>query len=228
MRNAGLDEEMFFRHGKEAFWALLSMVLVSIIVPFLIWGEKFDSTLSLEGSRQWIESYGRWAWAAGIALLMSDLVLPIPSTVVMSALGWMYGWWLGGLLAAGGSFLSGLLAYGLCRWLGHRVARWIAGEEGLRRGEQLFAQHGGWLVALSRWAPVLPEAVACLAGMMRMRWRTFVLALACGCLPLGFAFAAIGHLGHGSPGWAAALSALVPLVLWAWAGRKWGRSGNPT
>jgi hypothetical protein len=47
-----------------------------------------------------MESYGSWAWAAGIALLVSDIVLPVPSTVVMSALGWMYGWWIGGLICA--------------------------------------------------------------------------------------------------------------------------------
>lgn len=216
---------MTLRRGKGAIWALILLVLAGIIVPFLIWGEQFDAVLSLDGARRWMEDYGSWAWAAGMGLLISDIILPIPSTVVMSAMGWMYGWWLGGLIAAGGSFLSGVVAYGLCRWLGHGVARWIAGEEGLRRGELLFAQKGGWLVALSRWAPVLPEAVACLAGMMRMRWGTFVLALACGSLPLGFAFAAIGHLGHGNPGWAVALSALLPLGLWAWAGRKWGRPG---
>jgi uncharacterized membrane protein YdjX (TVP38/TMEM64 family) len=213
---------MTSRSGQGSFWALLLLVLTGIIVPFLIWGDHFDAVLSLEGARAWMENYGHWAWIAGMGLLVSDIILPIPSTVVMSALGWMYGWWLGGLIAAGGSFLSGLFAYALCRWLGRSAARWITGEEGLRRGELLFAQKGGWLVALSRWAPVLPEAVACLAGIMRMRWATFVLALACGSLPLGFAFAVIGHLGQDSPTWAITLSAILPLILWAWAGRKWG------
>jgi len=65
---------------------------------------------------------------------------------------------------------------------------------------------------------VLPEAVACLAGLVGMPWRTFVVALACGSVPLGFAFAAIGHLGQSSPLWALGLSAMVPAVLWMAAG----------
>lgn len=180
----------------------------------MIWGDHFDAALSLDGARAWMERYGQWAWLAGVLLLCADIVLPIPSTVVMSALGLMYGWWLGGLIAAGGSMLSGMVAYSACRALGHRAAIWIAGEEGLAKGERLFSKHGGWLVATSRWMPVLPEAVACLAGLVRMPWRVFLISLVCGSLPLGFGFAAIGALGASSPGLAITLSAVVPVLLW--------------
>lgn len=198
---------------------LISLLLVLIIAPFLIWGEQFDSALSLEGARNWMEKFGPWAWAAGMLLLVADIALPIPSTVVMSALGWMYGWFWGGLASAAGSILSGVIAYGACRMLGRPAARWIAGEDGLLRGEEIFSKGGGWLVALSRWTPVLPEAVACLAGLVRMRWTTFLVALICGSLPLGFAFAAIGHVGQEQPGLALTLSALVPAGLWLIGGR---------
>ncbi|MCB1208489.1 MAG: TVP38/TMEM64 family protein [Verrucomicrobiales bacterium] len=201
------------------FAALIGVLLALIIIPFLIWGERFDGALSLEGTRQWMAQYGAWAWLAGIGLLVGDILLPIPSTVVMSALGLSYGWWWGGLISAGGSITSGVVAYGLCRAFGRPAAHWIAGADGLQRGEELFAQKGGWLVALSRWTPVLPEAVSCLAGLVRMPWRTYLGSLVCGSVPLGFAFAAIGHLGQDRPGLAIALSAIVPILLWAIATR---------
>lgn len=213
---------MASRRSTWAFIGLLSLLLAGIIVPFMIWGEKFDAVLTLEGARQWMESFGPWAWLAGIGLLIADIALPIPSTVVMSALGWMYGWLVGGLIAAAGSFGSGIVAYGLCRWLGRTAALKIAGEEGLERGAAFFARRGGIVVTVSRWMPVLPEAIACLAGLVKMRWSVFVLSLACGSLPLGFAFAAIGHLGHASPAWALALSALLPIGLWIVA-KRWLR-----
>ena len=34
-----------------------------------------------------LRTYGSWAWAAGIALIWADLVLPIPQTAVVAALG---------------------------------------------------------------------------------------------------------------------------------------------
>jgi hypothetical protein len=36
---------------------------------------------------------------------------------------------------------------------------------------------------------------------------------------VGFAFAAIGHLGHSEPTWALVLSGVTPLVLWLAAAR---------
>jgi uncharacterized membrane protein YdjX (TVP38/TMEM64 family) len=205
--------------SNRALLVLTLLILSGIIVPFLIWGARFDAAFSIEGAREWMEGYGRWAWVAGIVLLIADIALPVPSTVVMSALGWMHGWWLGGLISAAGSMLSGVIAYAACRWLGRGAARWIAGEEGLRRGEEIFEKRGGWLVALSRWMPVLPEAVACLAGLSRMRWRVFLPALACGSVPTGFLFAAIGHMGQKDPLWAILLSCVVPVLLWLGAAR---------
>jgi uncharacterized membrane protein YdjX (TVP38/TMEM64 family) len=163
--------------------------------------------------------FGFWAWLAGIGLLIADIALPVPSTIVMSALGLTYGWFMGGCLASTGSFLSGLVAYTFCRCFGRPAARWIAGEEALSKGAAIFEKRGGWLVALSRWMPVLPEAVACLAGLVKMDFRSFVISLACGSLPVGFAFAAIGALGNSHPGWAIVLSGFVPIGLWIAAKR---------
>ena len=73
---------------------------------------------------------------------------------------------------------------------------------------------GGWLVALSRCLPILPEVIACMAGLTRMPAATFFAALACGSLPMGFVFAAIGHTGNDRPGLAIGLSLLLPVGFW--------------
>ncbi len=188
--------------------------MVVFLVPFVIWGGSVEQLFSQAGTVEWLRGHGRWAWAAGFALLASDLVLPVPGTVVMSALGFVYGPVLGGLLGATGSFLSGAIAYWLCRALGRGAALRLLGERDLERGERLFVSAGGWLVVLSRWLPLLPEVVACMAGLTHMPARLFHLALACGSLPLGFAFAAVGHAGTEHPALALAASALAPPALW--------------
>jgi membrane protein DedA with SNARE-associated domain len=48
--------------------------------------------------------------------------------------------------------------------------RWI-----LERGEPFFARHGPKAVFLGRWVALLRIAAAWLAGINRMRWRTFFL-----------------------------------------------------
>jgi uncharacterized membrane protein YdjX (TVP38/TMEM64 family) len=150
----------------------------------------------------------------GFGLLLADLVLPIPATAVMSALGFIYGPPLGGFVGSAGSILAGALGYGLCRSAGPRAARLLLGEQGLEQGRRLASGTGPWLVVLSRWLPVFPEVVACMAGLTRMPAPAFLMALACGSIPLSFAFAALGHAGLDRPGLALALSALAPPILW--------------
>ncbi len=195
---------------------LLWFVLFSGLILGIwgVWGGGMEERFTLEGSVAYLEESGPYAWLAGWLLLLSDVVMPIPGTVVMSALGFIYGTLLGGLLAAAGSMLAGLAAYGACRLMGERAAHWILGEKDYKRGHQWFDNGGGWLVCLSRALPILPEVVACTAGLVRMPFKRFVIALACGSLPMGFVFAAIGSAGHDQPGLAMVLSLAFPAVLW--------------
>lgn len=187
---------------------------VLVLIPFALWGEGFERTLSGDAALQWLAGFGGWAWAPGIALLILDLFLPVPATAVMAGLGYVYGPFLGGLIGALGSWLSGAIAYLLCRIFGRPVARRLLGADGLVEAEWLFARVGGWLVVLSRWLPVFPEVIACMAGLGRMRILAFAFALACGSVPLAFTFAAIGHAGTEHPLLAIGLAALLPPLLW--------------
>lgn len=187
---------------------------VAVLIPFLIWGDWFMQTFDQAGATDWLRRLGPWAWLAAIGLLVGDLFLPVPATPVMAALGWVYGPWLGGSIGAAGAFLSGCLAYALCRKLGDRAALKILGAKDLDRGRTLFAKAGGWIIALTRWAPVLPEVACCMAGLTRMPLRNFLIALASGCVPMAFTFAWIGSRGHDQPGLALGLSIALPIVCW--------------
>ena len=199
------------------WFAALSLLF---LITYLIWGGGWEQRFDYEEGIAWLQNKGEWAWLAGIGLLMADLFLPVPGTVVMSALGYIYGAWLGGLIAAGGSMAAGLTGYGIGRCMGERTARRLLGDLDYEKGRLLFARGGGWMVVLSRALPILPEAIACTAGLVRMPFRKFVVALTCGSLPMGVLFAAIGAAGRETPGWAMVFSLMVPAVLWALA-RKW-------
>ena len=213
---------MKLTRGHRVLATLVALLLVGTIGPWLIWGEAFERSFSLAGTLTWLRELGPWAAAAGVGLLVADIALPIPSTIVMSALGATYGFWVGGLLSILGSMLAGLTAYGLARWAGRPAAIWIAGEDGLVRTEELFARGGAWLVLTSRWLPILPEAVACLAGLARMPFRTFFWALMVGSVPLGLTFAWVGTLTEDREGLALALSAGLPIGAWLLS-QRWRR-----
>jgi len=192
------------------FFGLATIVLVI----FFIWGDALMMTFSQEGTVEWLRQYGDWAWMAAIILLMADLLLPLPATLIMSALGYIYGPVSGGLLSALGSFMAGSLGYWLCRWMGEKAAITLLGQKDYDKGRNLANNVGGWIVVLSRWLPVFPEVVSCMAGLTRMRAGYFHLALLCGSVPLGFTYALVGSAGLTHPWLAIGLSAGLPPLIW--------------
>ena len=193
------------------FLALAGLVLLS----FFIWGDTLMGIFSQDGAISWLEGYGNFAWVFAIFLLMADLLLPLPATLIMSAIGYMYGPVAGGLICAIGSFMAGSLGYWLCRLLGEKTTRKLLGENDYELGKKLSGTVGGWVVVLSRWLPVFPEVVSCMAGLTRMPATYFHAALLCGSLPLGFTYAIIGHAGTAYPVLSIVLSAVVPAIIWS-------------
>lgn len=192
--------------------------MIAIAAFFLIswglFGQGLEEIWNVERLAAHFENAKGWAWLLGIVLLMADLLLPIPGTVVMSALGAVYGFWIGGLLSAIGSMLAGILGYGVGRFFKESFAKRWLGEKDFEKGKSLFERGGAWVVAMSRALPILPEVLACMAGLLRMPFGKFVIALACGSIPMGFLFAWIGTVGRDQPAWGLAFSLGVPAVLW--------------
>ena len=193
---------------------LLIALIALVLIPFFIWGDTLMNFFTWEGSLEWLRNYGSWAWAVAILLLVGDLFLPLPATLIMSALGYIYGPFVGGLLSAAGSFASGVLAYWLCRMMGDNAAIWLLGQKEFEKGKRIAAQVGGWVVVLSRWLPVFPEVVAAMAGITRMPVKNFYLVLVCSSIPLGFTYAVVGASANQNPTLAIILSACIPPVIW--------------
>jgi uncharacterized membrane protein YdjX (TVP38/TMEM64 family) len=161
-----------------------------------------------------LRKYESWAWAVGIALIWADLLLPIPQTAAIAALGIIYGTLLGGLLGSLGLITSGLLGYGLMHTCARRFVLRFVGPRPLHKMESLFDRSGAWAIVLTRSLPYsVPEAMVFLAGLAGMPMRKFTAALTIGSVPTAFAFAAIGDGWTGQPALALTVSYLLPILL---------------
>lgn len=206
--------------------AIFLFLTIFFALPLLILGNVYDVRFSGESGISRLKEYGHFAWAIGMGLIVVDLVLPIPATAIMSALGYLYGAVLGGLAGGTGSMIAGLIAYFSTRLMGRRAAVFLAGEKDLNRVEKFFARRGALAVAITRPMPILPEVTSCLAGMAGMPLRIYVISLACGSLSTGFVFATVGALGVSQPWVAIVASYIVPLLLYAIA-YKWIHHEHP-
>ncbi|MFW6056791.1 MAG: TVP38/TMEM64 family protein [Chloroflexota bacterium] len=149
-------------------------------------------------------------------LLVADIVLPVPSSVVMTVSGMLLGVWLGALASFGGAMAAALTAFYICRLGGTGVFERIVGNAEIVRVTRWFERYGVFAIVLSRPVPMLTEVLSCLAGLSRMHPVVFVAAAALGALPISLVYAVAGS--HGSLGnpWPAAVAALgIPAVGWA-------------
>jgi uncharacterized membrane protein YdjX (TVP38/TMEM64 family) len=161
-----------------------------------------------------LREYESWAWAAGIALIWADLVLPVPQTVVIAALGIIYGTVLGGLLGTVGLITGGLLGYVLMLTSARRMLKRFVGPQSLNTMESLFERAGAWAIVLTRSLPYsIPEAMVFLAGLAGMPLGKFTAALAVGSVPTAFAFGAIGAGWADQPILALVASYVLPILL---------------
>ena len=161
-----------------------------------------------------LRKHETWAWAAGIALIWADLVLPVPQTVVIAGLGIIYGTVLGGLLGSVGLITGGILGYVLMLTSARRMVKRFVGPQSLNGMESLFERAGAWAIVLTRSLPYsIPEAMVFLAGLAGMPLAKFTPALAVGSVPTAFAFAAIGAGWADRPILALAVSYGLPILL---------------
>lgn len=195
-------------------YAIIFAVVGLTLIPVLLFDDEVDAYFAGEEGLRRLQQFGGWAWLAGIGLIVADLVLPVPSTAVIAGLGMLYGPWLGGLIGGVGSMLAGLTAYAGGRWLGGPALKLFVGPADLDKLGRFFARHGLWAVAVSRWMPLLPEALCCLGGAARMPVGPFLAALACGSLAMGFAFGFLGEQYLDRPTTGLIVSALIPLAVW--------------
>ena len=161
-----------------------------------------------------LRQYEGWAWAAGIALIWADVVLPVPQTAVIAALGIIYGTLLGGLLGSLGLITGGFLGYALMRTSARRVVQRFAKGWSLQKMERLFDQRGPWAIVLTRSFPYsVAEIMVFLAGLADMPMGKFIAALALGSVPTAFVFAAIGAGWADQPILALVVSYMLPILL---------------
>lgn len=139
-------------------WATAAIV-VALVLAFAVVEAAGVGVLS--DPRAAMSDGGAFAAAVGVGLLIGDVVLPVPSSLVMLAHGALFGVGLGTLLSLLGTV--GAAVAGV--WIGRRSERLLgvsAGER--RRAQDLVDRWGAVAVVATRPVPVLAEAVVIMAG----------------------------------------------------------------
>jgi uncharacterized membrane protein YdjX (TVP38/TMEM64 family) len=171
-------------------YALLYAALVGVMLALFVVAEALHLPY-LTDEAPLREHGGVLAAAIGVALLVVDVVLPVPSSLVMVAHGALFGAVGGTALSMFGSLGAFVVAFALGRRGAPVVAR-VVSEEGRGKADQLLVRWGLVAILLTRPLPILAEAMAFAAGASPVRWRRAVTAAALGYLPPAAAYAMAG------------------------------------
>lgn len=193
-----------------AFAALLALLLLLLFAVATASGVALldDPTPLLRGGRI-------VAALAGMLLLVADVVLPVPSSLVMAAHGALFGTAAGALLSIAGSTAAALTGFALGRAGNDVIRRFVTPGEHDRAGA-LLRRWGVLAIALSRPVPILAETVAILAGSSPLTWRQAALAAAAGSLAPSLVYAWAGAHANGAASHALIFGGVLAVtgVLW--------------
>jgi uncharacterized membrane protein YdjX (TVP38/TMEM64 family) len=198
------------------YWVFVGAVFASFLSLWLLadalgMARLTDPAATMEGR-------GPWPALVGVGLMVVDVVLPVPSSLIMVANGALYGVVAGALLSLVGKSCAALVAFALGR-SGRGLVDRLIGERERARGERLLARWGLLAILVSRPLPILAETVVLLAGTAGLRMAPVVLTALVGSVPeavaFGFAGAAAASFGNQVLIWLAllVLAALTWLVL---------------
>lgn len=210
---------------------IVALLLAAFFVAGFLVAEHLGATNSalweawMRGLGQSTESAVVVALAI-IGLLVVDLVIPVPSSVVMAASGMLLGPILGGIVSFVGAMAAACLGFWACRLGGRRAFERFVSPEEVGRTSEWFERYGTVAIIVSRPIPMLTEILSCLAGLTEVRFTTFVVAAALGTLPICFVYSVIGSLGDISNPWPVVwVSILIPAAGWIVARRIKGGRG---
>ena len=188
---------------------LVSIALISVLfVAFENLEVYFEELLSTAQNNQ-----SGYSWLSFL-VLSSDIVLPVPSSIIMYTNGLALGLLKGALLSLASVMVGSTVGY----YLGRASAfRSTTSDKAMA----IMEKYGALGIIITRGIPILSESIVFTAGYNRLNFKLFTLLNFIGYLPVCFIYAYFGQLAQDANLFliSFAASLLVSVALWVF-GKK--------
>lgn len=173
--------------------SLTVLTALAIIVPFCIWGDGINAW-----TERLLNQSGAHPMTTGLALVLllaSDIVLPVPSSLVSTACGMAFGFFGGAATSFAGMTVSAAIGYAIGRYASNAAGKLI-GESETETLRTFHARNGVWLLLALRAVPALAEASVLFSGLARMPFGRTAAATTLGNAAVSLTYAAVGAWGR--------------------------------
>lgn len=173
----------------KRYWGIVGGLILFFLLLFLL-VEALDIPILTDPSSI-LHRGGPIAALVGVGLLIADILLPVPSSLVMIAHGALFGVAIGTLLSLIGTVGATMAGFVIGRRGGPLLRRMVpAGERA--RADRLLSRWGMLAVIVTRPIPLLAETVAIMAWASPLGPGRVALASVAGALPAALLYALTG------------------------------------
>jgi len=207
----------------KQYWTIVGLLLLFFLIAFVAIEQLQLPLLVDPRDRMATASLG--VASLSIGLLVGDIILPVPSSLIMVANGALFGIGLGTLLSAIGGLGAATLGFAIGRRGGFLLNRFVPAPD-RQRADRLLARWGTLAIILTRPLPLLAETTAIMAGTSSMSWKRLVLGAFLGTLPTAIVYAVTGAVAASFESTALAFGLVLATAGIFWiASDRWNR-GN--
>jgi uncharacterized membrane protein YdjX (TVP38/TMEM64 family) len=172
-------------------YALVVLMLMLVFTAlFILIEEVFQIPLLLDPSDT-LNSASIGVALVGVGLLIADVFIPVPSSIIMIAHGALFGIVTGTILSVIGSLGSAMVGFGVGRQSNSLLQRFISPAES-QRANALLERYGAVAIIITRPIPIVAETVAIMAGASSMSWRWMLVTSLAGIIPSALLYAVTG------------------------------------
>jgi uncharacterized membrane protein YdjX (TVP38/TMEM64 family) len=169
-------------------------ILFMALVAFVFYSSDFSKYGSPEYLRGLILSSGNYGYLIVILVIISSIMVPIPSVPAMMAAGYVYGNLTGSIISFIGINLGSILAFYLVRHLGRPVLEKLVDKHHIKHFNHILHTRGPSAVLIAFAIPIFPnDAVALMLGLTDMRLRKFLFLSFIGHIPRILLLTSLGN-----------------------------------
>lgn len=158
---------------------------------------------------------GQQMWWIGMLLLVIDVLVPVPSSLVMITLGSSFGILWGSLFSFCGVMGAAILGFALGRFSKPAI-RFLLSESDQKKTNSFIDQWGIVAIIITRPMPLLAETTVLMAGTTGLSWKKLVLASVIGNVPIAILYAWTGAAARSINGglWSFLLAMGIAGIFW--------------
>ena len=165
--------------------AALTLLFIVALGVLAWWSNIVDLAPTAQGIKAEISSWGHWAVAASIGLMVAHSLVPFPAEFVTFANGMLFGPVWGVAITWIGAMLGASLAFALARWFGRPFVDALMNERHRDAVDRWAQRQGVGVLLLSRLMPLISfNVINYAAGLTPISWWTFLWTTGLGILPI--------------------------------------------